>query len=54
MFIRKELLSSLLIFHAWLEERQRRTGKHIFQKDRKAIKGDVIIPTNKIIEISEL
>ena len=34
---REEHPSNLLIFHALSEERQRRTGSHTFQKDRKAL-----------------
>lgn len=37
MYIREKHPSSLLIFLAWSEERQKRTGSHTFQKDRKAL-----------------
>lgn len=37
MSTREEHPSSLLIFLAWSEERQKRTGNHTFQKDRKAL-----------------
>ena len=37
MSTREEHPSNLLIFLAWSEERQKRTGSHTFQKDRKAL-----------------
>ena len=37
MSTREEHLSNLLIFLAWSEEKQKRTGSHTFQKNRKAL-----------------
>ena len=37
MSTREEHPSNLLIFLAWSEEKQKRTGSHTFQKDRKAL-----------------
>ena len=53
MFIRVKPLLNLSIFLAWSEEKQRRTGRHIFLKDKKGfllLKGlNLSIPEKRLV-----